>query len=227
MKQIIPMPALLVLIYWSSATSVAGAATTVYTDRAAWVDALGRQFLTEDFADAQLNDGVSFVSSESGRINPAQQYYQDVLASTSQNEPMTVWSFTPAITAFGANFTLGGPGGSGNSLLVYSDDTTFVGAIPSSYAGGFWGFISDASLGSVKLIGGSGTNQQTYNMDNMVYAPVPVPAAVWLFGSALGLLGWLTRRTAGTEEALNRPGFLLHRRWPLPGENCLRAALDA
>lgn len=26
-------------------------------------------------------------------------------------------------------------------------------------------------------------------------APVPVPAAVWLFGSALGLLGWARRRT--------------------------------
>jgi hypothetical protein len=192
MKQILPIPALLVVIYWSSATSV-GAATTVYTDKAAWIVALSGQFLTEDFADAQLNEGVSFVSSESGRINPAQQYYQDVLASTSQNEPMTVWSFTPTITAFGANFTLGGPGGSGNNLLVYSGDTNFVGAISNSYAGGFWGFISDTSLDSVKLIGGSGTNQQTYNMDNMVYAPVPVPAAVWLFGSALGLLGWLKR----------------------------------
>jgi hypothetical protein len=27
-------------------------------------------------------------------------------------------------------------------------------------------------------------------------APVPVPAAVWLFGSALGLLGWMRRRKA-------------------------------
>ena len=26
--------------------------------------------------------------------------------------------------------------------------------------------------------------------------PIPVPAAVWLFGSALGLLGWVRRRTA-------------------------------
>ena len=31
---------------------------------------------------------------------------------------------------------------------------------------------------------------------SFVTIPVPVPAAVWLFGSALGLLGWVRRRTA-------------------------------
>lgn len=30
----------------------------------------------------------------------------------------------------------------------------------------------------------------------MVFTVVPVPAAVWLFGSALGLLGWARRRVA-------------------------------
>jgi len=28
-------------------------------------------------------------------------------------------------------------------------------------------------------------------------APVPVPAVGWLFGSALGLLGWVRRKAAG------------------------------
>jgi len=30
----------------------------------------------------------------------------------------------------------------------------------------------------------------------LIVAPVPVPAAVWLFGSALGLLGWMRRKAA-------------------------------
>ena len=30
----------------------------------------------------------------------------------------------------------------------------------------------------------------------MTFQVVPVPAAVWLFGSALGLLGWVRRRSA-------------------------------
>ncbi|MFW2404762.1 MAG: VPLPA-CTERM sorting domain-containing protein [Gammaproteobacteria bacterium] len=34
------------------------------------------------------------------------------------------------------------------------------------------------------------------NGDDCVFAPIPVPAAVWLFGSALGLLGWVRRRVA-------------------------------
>jgi len=29
---------------------------------------------------------------------------------------------------------------------------------------------------------------------NLIVAPVPVPAAVWLFGSAIGLLGWMRRK---------------------------------
>ena len=30
----------------------------------------------------------------------------------------------------------------------------------------------------------------------LTFTPIPVPAAVWLFGSALGLLGWIRRKAA-------------------------------
>jgi hypothetical protein len=33
-----------------------------------------------------------------------------------------------------------------------------------------------------------------YGMDNLTYSVVPIPAAVWLFGSALAGLGWLRRK---------------------------------
>ena len=170
--------ALAMLASWRSPADAV--TITIFTDKAEWLDAVGGQFQLEDFADDQLNAGLSFVSTESGHINPAQECYQDVLASQSQNEPTTIWSFTPAVNAYGGNWALGGPGGSGNSLLVYIDDVpVYVGAISNSFNGGFWGFTSDAPFTSVRLVGGAGGNQQNYCLDDMVYAPGPDPICPW------------------------------------------------
>jgi hypothetical protein len=173
----------------------ASAGVMVFTDKAAWESALNGQYQTESFDDAQLNLGVSFSSSEPGHFNPALGYYQDVLTSTSANEPFTIWSFSPPMRAYGGDWTLGGPGGSGNSLLVYIEDTSeFVGAIGNSYGGEFWGFISDAPFTEVKLIGGTGSHQQIYKLDNMVYSSVPEPGALCLLGTGVAGLLFLAKR---------------------------------
>ncbi len=184
------MLGLALVMFLSLAAAAEALTVTVYTDKTAWENAVGGTILTEDFNDATLNVGVSFSSTESGHINtaPGHGYYQDVLNSTSQNYPQTVWSFTPRITAYGGNWDLGGPGGGGNSLNVYIYDILFkVGYISNSYQGGFWGFISDTPFTSVQLIGGGGDHQQNYTLDNMVYSPVPVPGTLGLLSS--GLLG--------------------------------------
>jgi hypothetical protein len=46
------------------------------------------------------------------------------------------------------------------------------------------------------LADGSAENVWALSASGGVASAVPVPAAVWLFGSALGLLGWLRQRQA-------------------------------
>jgi hypothetical protein len=187
-----------------------------YTNIATWINAVDDNYETEDFNDLQLNEGVSYISSESGGINLKFGYYHDVLASHSNNNPQTIWTFETPITAYGGSWTLGGPGGGGNSLLVYIYDVNhYVGYISNSYNNEFWGFISDTPFTQVLLIGGTGSNQQNYKLDDMVYSMIaagdsalmgdsadifsrtytmnsnvvhnPVPPSVLLLGS--GLLG--------------------------------------
>lgn len=180
------------LVAFLSIPHTQAAEITIFTSKTAWEAAVAGQSMTEDFSDAQINHGVSFVSSESGHINPALQLYKDVLSSSSQNEPSTIWTFSPLMPAFGGDWDLGGPGGSGNSLLVYLVDVPmYVGCIPNSTINGFWGFTSDIPFSSVRLVGGRGTHQQQYTLDNMVYSTVPEPAGMT---SLLPGVGWALRR---------------------------------
>lgn len=62
----------------------------------------------------------------------------------------------------------------------------------------FGGFF-DPTTGALRTFseGRTGTDGTDYgNNLSTTFSVVPVPAAVWLFGSALGLLGWVRRRAA-------------------------------
>ncbi len=172
----------------------AQAATTIYTNKAAWTAAFS-SYGTEGFADSVFNSGVSVVS-DAGSVIGGEWSDRVVPGGAS-----TTFSFSPGMFGFGGDWDLANPGGAGTGIAVtlslVGGGTEAVSAeIPQTIAGGFWGFISDVAFTDVFMIGGTqGGLAETYLMDNMVYSasasPVPVPAAVWLFGSGLlGLIGY-------------------------------------
>jgi len=75
--------------------------------------------------------------------------------------------------------------------------------VPSTGGDNLWNQLDFGSINDVKRIvielNGSGA------IDNLAYQVdevVPVPASAWLFGSAIGLLGWLRRRSTRTLATL-------------------------
>jgi hypothetical protein len=70
---------------------------------------------------------------------------------------------------------------SGNEYDIRVDSSLYTGVWAITHGGGVWNIGSDPLVDSFSLIAFSTT-------------AVPIPAAVWLFGSALGGLGWMRRR---------------------------------
>lgn len=97
---------------------------------------------------------------------------------------------------FGGNFlndstATWGPGTAFSRVL--GGDDSAAGA-PQNLAD-FNGMTTTAWNGT-NLVLSNATSSTGFTMNLVALAPVPVPAAAWLFGSALGLLAWTKRKAA-------------------------------
>lgn len=146
-----------------------------------------------------LNPGLTITGSH---VNISGGVMNDQINDNAATS--TTFAFAAPMIAFGGNFDLAGPGGRGTGILVTLD---LVGGgvqvlaqqIPSSLAGGFWGFVSTVAFTAVRFSEGTqASGVETYRLDNLRYAaaPVPAPAALGLFGLGLLALGATRRRAA-------------------------------
>lgn len=102
-----------------------------------------------------------------------------------------------------------GFGGTGDyHLLLAGSSTATVNSTSApvsaglSTSGGIDAFVADLILlggttpaagGTVRFLTFAESGNTAYMIEGTI-VPIPVPAAVWLFGSAIGLLGWMRRR---------------------------------
>jgi len=194
------------------AASGAQAAITVYSgdaNEAAWEAAAGGgPFVTETFDTDVANPPNTSASVAWGTItfgtdpaslgNISSGAYHDRANTDFPGQPLLEFDGLGA-RAFGAEWDLGpnDPGTGIRFLVTFVDTTTelVLTEIPNSFAGNFFGIVSDMAIRSIELLEGTqGGNFETFTMDNARVAPVPIPAALPLFLSALAALGFLGRR---------------------------------
>lgn len=134
--------------------------------------------------------------------------YQQFAASAGQTWDGGAWALNDT-----ADIMAGGQVAAVNLEWIAADGTTSLGAvlgptIDATTPANVWNFltvsgvaIAGTSFARLVLITGDflpGGNGGAPRFDDafLVERVVPVPAAVWLFGSALGMLGWMRRKAS-------------------------------
>ena len=181
------------------------AATTTYTDETAFLAASGSELFHIDFngitpgsASGVFPGQVDFGSPEA--IDPdlvnfnsgAMSDAGSTIASNNVGPVDGVFLTGDSVFGFSMLFS---SSGSPQTVSIFELGGGLIDSVLTP-ASGFFGLVSDTRVGSFVIDNGpfaSGNPDRFFIDDFKAYSasPVPVPAAVWLFGTALaGLLGW-------------------------------------
>ena len=192
MKKLLVLVSIIMLLGFVPA---ANASFVTFDNYTSFIAATSNRVI-ENFEDTTLVSGLSILEvGGAGSIHDG--VYENIV---DKDVPRyQVYQYAPGLWAFGAWLDLKNPGGQGVSIDMYIDDTnTFVGNIPNTFAGEFFGFLNDTPFYGVRFEDGGGAGiQETYYSIDLALAPVPIPAALFLLGPGLlGLVG-LRRRILG------------------------------
>lgn len=161
-----------------------------------WLDLTVTYGLTHDFVSGQLGAGGQFEGFRYATDAEVQDLWSNFGIDLSAGAPTVVAGSDPGVeTAAGLL---------GNTWCTYAcfDYPFGVSGLTSTasgmghYAMGAYqtdfGFTQYETVGS-QIVADALTNIQPYGSYLVLGSPVPVPAALWLFGSGLGLFGFFAK----------------------------------
>jgi hypothetical protein len=190
--------------------NVHSANVTVYDNSIAYSAAAGSEVFLIDFNGSAgttvdgstISADATFGSPEAANPNlvlwnsDALSDAGSTLVSTSVG-PLSIDFTDPLTFAFSLDFS---SAGEQETLELYDSSSTLITSVLAPNASGFFGLISDTAIDSVIIRNGifpSGDRDRFF-IDNLRVNAVPVPAAIWLFGSGIVALVGFARKNRKT-----------------------------
>lgn len=107
------------------------------------------------------------------------------------------WTLAEYLLVAGPNYSQAGPTLTESGNFIESPLAAYIGTGDLNF------FLTTVNYDTLATLGAGSPSSASVSTSifgqvavTYEYTPVPVPAAVWLFGSAVGLMGWLKRRQA-------------------------------
>ena len=199
-----PLKSLIAAMLLAGAAS-AQAQITVYTDRDAYLSAVGA-YGVDDYDDLSMMyyeealtrnaGGFGYTVSAAAGIYPGGEGSDIWLSINRPTDSIVFTDFSPGVTGFGGYFFASDINGSyvpnGSMVFTAMDGTSLSYTLNNATTSSFLGFVTTSPLTSVTLTS-NGDYWPTAN-DVIIAMPVPEPGAYAMMALGLGLVAWRRRR---------------------------------